>query len=54
MKISKEIKRLAVDVVNAIILLCVKFKTEVLSLGIADIINIPIKGTNNNKVSNIL
>ena len=50
----KEIKRLIIDVAKAIILLCFKTIPDVSLLGIADIINIPIKGINNNDTSNIL
>ena len=53
MKIIKEIKKLKVDVVSAITLLCFRFKGDLLLSGIADIINIPARGINNNDISNI-
>jgi len=49
----KEIKRLTVDAVNAITLLFLIFATELLSLGIKVIVNIPNIGINNNDISNI-
>lgn len=49
----KEIKRLIIDVVKAITLLCFNTVPDASLLGMAEIINIPIKGINNKDISNI-
>lgn len=53
MNTIKEMKRLTVDVVNAITLLFLMFAAELLSLGIKVMVNIPKIGINNNDISNI-
>lgn len=54
MKTIKEIKRLIIDVVNAIILLYFRLEMDLLSWGIADMTNIPVRGINNNEISIIV
>ena len=51
MNTIKEIKRLDIDVVSAIVLVCFNTKADWLLPGMADMINIPIKGINNNEKS---
>lgn len=53
MKTISEINKLNVDVANATILLCLNTVVDLLLSDIADMINIPVKGTNNNDISNI-
>jgi len=53
-KTIREINKLKMDVDNAITLLCFRAKIDLLFPGIADIINIPIKGINNKDISNMI
>lgn len=53
MKTIREINKLIIDVDSATILLYFKFIIEAFSQGMVTIINIPIIGINNNKISNI-
>ena len=53
MNITKETKRLISDVTKAIYFIRLIFKLGDLSALVADIVNIPIRGINNNKVKDI-